>query len=263
MQTIVGQLIFWDDMPEVLLRASPWLDMRIPPLDPMREQLAAQTHRRFIKSHLPLDGLPYRPDSLYIMVGRDPRDVFMSLWNHYRCYTPLALSAVNDLPGRVGDPMPPCPEDILELWRGWTTRGWFEWEQDGWPWFSMLHHARTWWEYRDLPNIRLFHYNDMLADLPGEVRRIAEYLGIERTDRELADIAEASRFESIKKDPERITGQIDAFFQGGAHSFIHKGTNGRWKDVLGPEHLDLYEEAVRRTLPPDCARWLECGGALD
>jgi len=260
MQTIVGHLLFWDDLPEVLLEDSPWLEMRVVPLDAVRNQLAVQTHRRFIKSHLPLDGLPYRRDAFYIMVGRDPRDVFMSLWNHYRNYTPVALAAVNGVPGRVGDPLPPCPDDILELWRSWTTRGWFEWEHDGWPWFSMLHHAQTWWPYRHLPNIRLVHYNDLLADLPGEVRRIARYLCIERSDRELDDIAEAVRFESVKKNPERITGRIDAFFQGGAQTFIHKGTNGRWKDVLGPQDLALYEEARRRTLSPDCARWLEHGG---
>ena len=73
MQTIVGHLIFWGrEFPEVLLKASPWLDMRILPLDEIRAELDAQQHRRFIKTHLPLDGLPYREDLRYIMIGRDP-----------------------------------------------------------------------------------------------------------------------------------------------------------------------------------------------
>ena len=52
----------------------------------MHTQLDAQKHRRFIKTHLPLDGLPYFPQVKYVVIGRDPRDVFMSLWNHYSNY---------------------------------------------------------------------------------------------------------------------------------------------------------------------------------
>lgn len=62
---------------------SPWIDARFQgPVDEELAQLEAQTHRRFIKSHLPLDGLPYYPNVKYLVVARDPRDVFMSLMNH-------------------------------------------------------------------------------------------------------------------------------------------------------------------------------------
>lgn len=134
-------------------------------------------------------------------------------------------------------------------------------EQDGWPWFSLLHHAKTWWEFRHLPNILFVHYNDLSADLEGETRRIARFLGIEHPASAYAEIAESCRFETVKKNPERITGNMDPFFQGGAQSFIYKGTNGRWKDVLSDDELALYREAMARTLEPACARWLEQGGA--
>jgi aryl sulfotransferase len=42
---------------------------------------------------------------------------------------------------------------------------------------------------------------------------------------------------------------------------VFKGTNGRWKDVLSADDLALYEAAMKKTLPPDCAHWLEVGGA--
>jgi hypothetical protein len=44
--------------------------------------LAAQTHRRFIKTHTPLDGIPNDPTVTYICVGRDPRDVALSMDHH-------------------------------------------------------------------------------------------------------------------------------------------------------------------------------------
>ena len=50
-----------------------------------------------------------------------------------------------------------------------------------------------------------------------------------------------------------------AFWEGGARTFIHKGTNGRWRDVLSPEESRKYEDMALRTLGPACARWLATG----
>ena len=261
-QMLVGNLILWgDEMPEVLLHGSPWIEMRRVPLGEIRETLEAQTHRRFLKSHVGLDGIPYREDLSYIYVGRDPRDVFMSLWNHYRNHVPAFFADVNGLPGRVGDPLPPCPDDIYELWQNWITRGWFEWESDGYPYWSLLHHAQTWWEHRTLPNIHCVHYRDLLADLAGEIARIANFLGIEHSDEAFAGITEACRFETAKKNADRIVGDMSQSFRAGNQTFFHRGTNGRWRDVLREEDLALYRQAMDR-LPLDLARWLENGGPV-
>jgi serine/threonine protein kinase len=54
-----------------------------------------------------------------------------------------------------------------------------------------------------------------------------------------------------------------AFWDGGAQTFIHKGTNGRWREVLSVEESGKYEAAASANLPPDCARWLATGEATD
>src|SRR3954454_24701597 len=80
MQAIVANLLFQDGaFPAPVSVMSPWLDMAVPPLGDVAKGLEAQTHRRSIKSHLPLDGLPYFETARYIIVGRDVRDVFMSM----------------------------------------------------------------------------------------------------------------------------------------------------------------------------------------
>ena len=43
---------------------------------------------------------------------------------------------------------------------------------------------------------------------------------------------------------------------------MHKGTNGRWRDVLSEHELALYDAACGRTLTPDCRKWLEQGGPV-
>ena len=58
-QRIIDLLVFQDPAPRPIMDVSVWLDARI--FGTQEENLAtldAQTHRRFIKSHLPLDSLP-------------------------------------------------------------------------------------------------------------------------------------------------------------------------------------------------------------
>ncbi|MCB0108326.1 MAG: sulfotransferase domain-containing protein [Caldilineaceae bacterium] len=165
MQNIVMHLIFQDLKQRVLGEMSPFFEQRLSDVEAMVASLEAQQHRRFIKTHLALDGLPYYQKVKYIVVGRDARDVFMSLWNHYRNTTPEFSDALNNHDGRVGDPGPVCPDDIREFWQMWITRGWFAWENEGYPLWSNLRFMQTWWDFKHLPNILLVHYNDLLLDL--------------------------------------------------------------------------------------------------
>jgi len=258
-QTIVGNLLYPnDDMPGPATVISPWVDMRIFPLELALGQLEAQKDRRFIKTHLPLDGLPFFPNVKYIMVGRDPRDVFMSLLNHWGSHTDHFFGMMNGVPGRQGDPFFPFDGNIKQAWKIWMTKGWFEWESDGYPMWSHLHHCETWWRYKDLPNIKLIHYSDLLADLEGEMRDIAQFLDIELSEEQWPAVVNRCTFATVKKDPEKVVGNMDFGFKGGADTFINKGTNNRWHGVLDERDLKLYGTAMKK-LPADCANWLQNG----
>lgn len=54
-QQIVSQLIFNGAVGVPAMGPAPWLDLRVIPLDEIIAGLEAQTHRRFIQSHLPAD----------------------------------------------------------------------------------------------------------------------------------------------------------------------------------------------------------------
>lgn len=259
-QRILGALLHGPDRP-VDRELSPWVDARFwGPIEPIAAALDAQPHRRFIKSHLALDGMPWDDRVSYIVVGRDPRDVFMSLLNHYAAYTDMAFERFAD--GNPGDPIPPYAGDPHELWRSWISRGWFAWERDGWPFWSAFHHLETWWSARDRSNVLVLHYNDLLADLRGEVERVASFLGIEQTSGELDRVAEVSSFGTMKQQylsaEAAAGGPGGGFFEGGVQTFFHKGTNGRWLDLLTDEELDTYERRASE-LDPALRRWLERG----
>jgi aryl sulfotransferase len=96
--------------------------------------------------------LPYFEQLKYIVVGRDPRDVFMSMWNFYANFGDDFYEQINtEWPGK---PFPRCPEDIHDFWQGWIGQGWFEWEREGYPFWSNMRHVQTWWDFKHLPNIR-------------------------------------------------------------------------------------------------------------
>ena len=263
MQTIVGNLLFpAGDLPGPASFISPWLDFRPIPLEMVLGQLDAQEHRRYIKTHTPLDGLPYYSQAKYLCVSRDPRDVFMSLLNHWGSHTDEFYLMANGIPGRVGDEFPRFGGEVKQIWRDWMTRSWFEWEVGGYPYWSHLSYALTFWKFRHLPNIKLVHFNDLIADLDGQMRDIAEYLEIEIPEALWPDVVKRCTFAEVKKDPSRVVGENIAFaFEGGADTFIHKGTNGRWVDVFDEEDLMLYENAMNQ-LPADYAQWLQDGGAV-
>lgn len=256
-QGILQHLIFLHQTIPPLDDLSPWLERRRRPVDEVLQDLDAQTHRRFIKTHLALDGIPFFPRLKYIVVARDARDVFMSLWNHYSNYKPEQYANLNDTPGRVGPPLPQCPTDIHAFWRNWISRGWFPWEREGYPFWGNLHHTATWWEHRHLENILFVHFNDLKRDIMGEIRRIAAFLNIPLTDADVVQVAQRVTLPAMREEAERTDAGLVQSFQGGASTFFFQGTNGRWKSVLTPQELDVYHRKMHELLPPDARTWLE------
>lgn len=263
MQTIVANLVFQGgDLPGAPTEISPWLDFRPFPLEDVLSTLDAQTHRRFIKTHLPMDALPVFRQVKYVMIGRDPRDVAMSMLNHHNNYTDEARAMFDNCADRAEDRLPGPFADARSFWRQHATRGTVPWESDGYPYWSQIRYAQTWWDRRQAPNVLLVHFNDLLADLEGEIRRVAAFLEIALDDATASRIAEATTFASMKKRADEIVPRAGIVWKGGGATFINKGVNGRWRAEFEAEDDRLYEAAVSRTLSPDCRRWLENGRLL-
>jgi aryl sulfotransferase len=256
MQQIAGQLIFGGDPEVAVAELSPWLDLRVPPKEVKLAAVEAQTHRRFLKTHLPVDALRFSPRARYIYIARDGRDVLWSMYNHHASANQTWYDAVNDTPGRVGPPIERPPEDIRKYWRDWL-------ERDGHPFWPFWENVRSWWEIRRLPNVLLVHFSELKRDLPGQIRRIAEFLQIPVDASRWDAIVEHCSFDWMKKNAAKSAPQGGAFWDAGAEAFIHKGVNGRWRDVLSPEEVAEYEARAKAELGAECARWLATGEGAD
>ena len=251
MQQIVGQLIFrGDDAP--LWDSSPWVDMRPVPLEIVLETIEAQKHRRFLKTHLPIDALVFSPKAKYLYIVRDGRDTAWSLYNHHAGFTDQAYPMFNNVFGREGPPLEPPAGDVVQYFHEWLTGG-------GLPLgVSFWEHVQGWYNARHLPNVLLVHFNNLKADLPGQMRRIAAYLGIEIDESRFPAMIEHCGIDYMRREASAAP-VLDMIFKNGSTTFFNTGTNGRWKDVLTAADLRKYDEVVRANLTPDCARWVATG----
>jgi len=95
----------------------------------------------------------------------------------------------------------------------------------------------------------------------GQIRRIADFLDIDVAEESWPAIVEHCGFDYMKRNAAKSAPLGGVFWDGGAETFIHKGTNGRWRDTLTPEDCARYEAMARAELGEDCARWLANGSA--
>jgi aryl sulfotransferase len=72
-------------------------------------------------------------------------------------------------------------------------------------------------------------------------------------------VLEHCTFDYMKRGAERIAPLGAANLEGGRTSFFHKGTNGRWRDVLTAAESKKYEDLALQELTLDCAHWLATG----
>lgn len=251
-QQIVSQLIFNGEPNLNVSDMSPWLDLRIPEAHIKLHALEAQTHRRFIKTHLPVDALVFSEKAKYIYIGRDGRDVVWSAYNHFVKATDQLYEMLNDTPGRVGPRIERPGNDVAQYFRDWL-------ENDGYPFWSFWENVRSWWHIRHLPNVLLLHFADMKKDLPGTIRQIARFLEIEIDESKWDDMVLHCSFEYMKKHASAAVPLGGILWEGGSQTFINKGTNGRWKDVLTPADNDRYEQLAIEQLGAKAARWLKMG----
>jgi aryl sulfotransferase len=110
-----------------------------------------------------------------------------------------------------------------------------------------------------LPNCLLLHFSELKADLPGSIRRIAAFLDVTIDEARFPAIVQHCSFAWMKANATRTVPLGGALWDGGAQTFVHRGTNGRWADSLTAEDNRRYERMARDQLGEACATWLATG----
>ena len=177
MQMICALLVFQTpDLPAPLGELSPWFDWLVEPQDAVFARLAAQDHRRFLKTHTSLDGVLIDPRATYIVVARHPLDMAVSLYHQGANLDRERIARADRARRRRAEPSAPRPPlaEWLRAGSPGTPTPTSSWTRCP-AWSGTLTDA---WSRRHEPNIVLAHYADLSSDLEGEMRRLADRLGI-------------------------------------------------------------------------------------
>lgn len=263
MQMLCGLLIFdGGPFPAPLDQVSPWIDMPNRPLDRLRKDLDQQSHRRFLKTHTPLDGIPICKEATYLVVGRDPRDVAVSMAHHRKImqfdrFLQQRAEVVKDdqsAPQPSAAPRPTTVECSFQEFLDATN-----------PVFppvnlrNVVSHLQTGWSRRSEPNVALFHYSDLQADLAGQIRRLAEILGIPLSDGRSVDYAHRADIDHMRNDAANLApNATDGFWQDPA-AFFRAAKTREWQTLTTPTQQTRYDELVATLAPPDLIHWAHHG----
>jgi len=243
-QMLCALLVHGPEFPCPLAEMSPWLDGGAWDYNvDAVEVFNAQPWRRVMKTHTPLHALKYRRDAFYVTCGRDPRDAFLSMQDHN---DNSALGA--------GSPSPVDRDQVFASLLDFESEHNAAWTFD---------YVAGFWKYRALPNIIFLHYNDMTDDLEGEVARLANFLGIERSPEEIRALCEYARFDKMRAGADNLApgSKVVGRWKSNA-DFFRKGRRGEWRDVFSPETQALYLTATRERYDSTMLDWLENGRAV-
>jgi hypothetical protein len=251
MQMICALLVFQTpDLPGRLSELSPWLDWLVVPQEQVFAALEAQQHRRFIKTHTPLDGVPIEPNVTYVVVARHPLDMAVSL---YHQGTNLDRKRMAELSGQQFVDRGPRPP--LDQW----LRSWAESDADprnkldSLP--GVMWHLSDAWARRHDDNVVLVHYDDLQQDLAGEMRRLASRLRIDVPEDVWPRLVEAATFEQMKSRADELVPDPAGVMKS-HRAFFRAGSSGSGRAVLTLSEEERYFERAARLAPADLLAWL-------
>lgn len=240
------------DLPAPLGELSPWIDRRTETRAQVFGRLERQTHRRVIKTHTPLDGVVIDPRATYVVVARHPLDAAVSLWHQMGN---LDHRRIDELTGQEHRPR---HRPDLNVW----LRSWID--NDVAPKKSLesvngvLWHLGDAWARRHAPNLVLVHFDDLIADLSGEMDRLARRLGTpDRTDR-WDTLVEAARFASMRARAGALAPDASGVLIDPT-SFFRRGGAGEAAAVLHRADLERYQRRVESLATGDLVAWLHRG----
>jgi hypothetical protein len=257
MQMICALLVFQTPhLPAPLAQLSPWADWLVLDAGELHARLAAQRHRRFVKTHTPLDGVVLDARATYVVVARHPLDAAVSLYHQAHN---LDRDRLREL---IGTAEPDRPRPSMPPLREWLL-SWIDSDadpreaMDSLPGFCW--HLSDAWKRRAAANVVLVHYDDLSHDLDGEMRRLAARLGISVPEHAWADLVAAARFDAMRDSASRLAPDPSGILKDRA-AFFRRGRSGAGREVLTGAELRGYEARVAPLLPPDLSAWLHRDG---
>jgi hypothetical protein len=198
------------------------------PLEEAHDWETSPERKRVIKTHFNWEMIPYSEDARYIMVIRDPKDVFVSNYFFVRAIFGSAM---------------PSAETWYKLFltEGFLLGG------------SWAVNAAGYWAQRHRPNVLILSFKQMKRDLQGTVRKVADFLDIRVPEDVIQEVCAKSTFEYMKRIDEKFRPWPMLPWYSDP-TMIRKGTQGGSSELLSPERqrdMDAHFQAELKRLGCD------------
>ncbi|ELT87470.1 hypothetical protein CAPTEDRAFT_84878, partial [Capitella teleta] len=181
------------------------------------EDYEALPRPRMLKTHLKYEffSKKVQEGNIKVIIAlRNPKDTLVSFYHMYQ------FAAFGSYSGSFAD--------FLQLFKSkkLVYGDIFEW-------------MTSWWPVRDLPNVLVVKYEDLIADCEGGIRRLGDFLHVTISDERIKEIAEDCRFKAMKSEG---VGSREVFFR--------KGVVGDWKNFFEEDQAEYIDELTRLHLQP-------------
>ena len=142
--------------------------------DPTPQQ-KSPTGFRIIKSHEQSDYVPYNKKATYVIVVRDPKEVFVSAYHFGLGFlSPEEMLSVDEI-------FELLVEDDFFIVGDWA------------------YHTHGYWRWRDRPNVLILTYRELKNDPRGCIQRVADLMEVALTDVQLDKVVTKSDIAYMKK----------------------------------------------------------------
>lgn len=256
-QRVIDQILSnGEESKETLSDKSPWLDSSWGDYDFMLEKLSEQkknNHRRIMKSHLSADYVPIDSRVKYVFVCRNGEDLVCSFHNYLYYFNAETIAKINK---RYQEFSGTDEEIIIPK----TSTEFFDLflETGGLGLCEVLDITKSWWNYKDLPNVLLVHYSKMTHDFEHELKRIAQFLDVDVTTLNIEKITAQCSFEFMKEHADKFV-PFNGKHMRDAKAFFHQGPTRDSKTDLSPEQIQAFDEMALEKMGVECAKWMKTG----
>lgn len=160
----IHELVPWPDTPIPLVKAK---------LHNSSPNYPSPTGLRVIKTHLEQYYVPYSSHAKYIVVLRDPKEVFVSSYFFVKNFSFINL------------------DYTLTEWLAMFL-------SDRFLFGSWAEHVTSWWPYRNHDNVLIVTYSEMKRNIRSIIRQMAELMEVTLTEAQIEKIVAKSSFHYMK-----------------------------------------------------------------
>jgi hypothetical protein len=185
------------------------------PIEDPSVWMASPDQKRVIKTHFDFDWLPYSPEARYIIVIRDPKDVFVSSYFFFVKNGPFSFSKFS-----AATWLEVFLTSGIGIWSSWPVN------------------TAGYWSARHKPNVLIVPFKAMKRDLRGTVQKVADFMGVHATDEIIDRVCEKASFDYMKKIDDKFRAWELIPWKSTAAPMMRKGTQSSSSELLSPEQQE-------------------------